>query len=172
MPYTTSICTRGIGAVHLLGAWVSRLLVTALVVAYTPIISRTLAMPSLLSGSSIWLGLGLGVLCDLEDYMHFVRQIVSRLVPDGQGSLRWCHTKPHPAARCCNVLATGCLTSARKPHLRMALCTGWGQKRSRTSSACSDGATAGVVEFRITRSLGARLNTASGTPLHCPAHNT
>ena len=25
-----------------------------------------------------------------------------------------------------------------------------------------------VVEFQIARSLGARLNTASGTPLHCP----
>ena len=42
------------------------------------------------------------------------------------------------------------------------------QKRRRTPFACSDGTTAGVVEFRITRSLGARLNTASGTPLHCP----
>ena len=45
---------------------------------------------------------------------------------------------------------------------------GWGRKRSRTSSACFVGAAASVVVFRITRSLGARLNIASGTPLHCP----
>ena len=38
---------------------------------------------------------------------------------------------------------------------------------SRTPSACSDGTTVGVFEFRITRSLGARLNTALiGTSLH------
>ena len=34
--------------------------------------------------------------------------------------------------------------------------------------ACSDGTAAGFVGFRITRSLGARLNIASDTPLHCP----
>ena len=43
---------------------------------------------------------------------------------------------------------------------------GWGKKRSRTSSACSDGAIAGVVEFRSTRSQDARCNTASDYPLH------
>ena len=42
----------------------------------------------------------------------------------------------------------------------------WGQKRSRTSSACSVGTSAGIVVFRITRSQGARHNTSSGTPLH------
>ena len=41
----------------------------------------------------------------------------------------------------------------------------WDQTRSRTPSAYSDGTSAGIVEFRITRSLGARLNTASDTPL-------
>ena len=35
----------------------------------------------------------------------------------------------------------------------------WGQKRSRTSSACSVGTSAGIVVFRITRSQGARHNT-------------
>ena len=43
---------------------------------------------------------------------------------------------------------------------------GWGQKRGWTSSACSDGTTAGVVSFRSTRSLGARLNATSDYPLH------
>ena len=36
----------------------------------------------------------------------------------------------------------------------------------RTPSTYYDGTSAGGVEFRITRSLGARLNTASDTPLH------
>ena len=44
---------------------------------------------------------------------------------------------------------------------------GWGpQKRSQTSSARSVGTTAGVVAFRSTHSLGARLNTTSDYPLH------
>ena len=42
---------------------------------------------------------------------------------------------------------------------------GWGQKRSRTSSACSDGTTTGVVPFRSTRSKDARCNITSVTPL-------
>ena len=42
---------------------------------------------------------------------------------------------------------------------------GWGQKRGRTSSARSVGTTAGVVAFRSTHSLGARLNTTSDYPL-------
>ena len=55
--------------------------------------------------------------------MHFIRQIVSRLVYDGRGSLCWCHTRPQPAAhwRCSKAVATGCTTSARKAHLRMTL---------------------------------------------------
>ena len=43
---------------------------------------------------------------------------------------------------------------------------GWRQKRGRTSSARSVGTTAGVVAFRSTHSLGARLNTTSDYPLH------
>ena len=40
-------------------------------------------------GAMRWLGLGLalGAAIDLADYMRFIRQIVSRLVYDGRGSL-------------------------------------------------------------------------------------
>ena len=63
-------------------------------------------MPSLLSGSNSWLGLGLGLgalgaLGDLADHVHFIRRMVSRLVPDGEGSLHWCHARPQPATRLC-----------------------------------------------------------------------
>ena len=57
VPYTTSICTPGIGtgeAGYIHGVWVSRLPVTALVAENTPIISRLLDIPSPLSVSSIW----------------------------------------------------------------------------------------------------------------------
>ena len=115
-------------AVHLLGAWVSRLLVTALVVmlvvAYTPIISRTLAMPSLLSGSSIWVRVRVRRCCRFSRlYMHFIRRVVSWSAHDGRGSLCWCRTRPQPAAclRWSDAVATGRTTSARKAHLRMAL---------------------------------------------------
>ena len=42
---------------------------------------------------------------------------------------------------------------------------GWGQKRSRTSSACCNGTTASVVVFWSTRSLDARLNIT--LTIHC-----
>ena len=64
VPYTTSICTPGIGtgkAGYLHGVWVSRLPVTALVAAHTPIISRLLDIPSPLSVSSIWVRVSVSV---------------------------------------------------------------------------------------------------------------
>ena len=64
VPYTTSICTPGIGtgeAGYLHGVWASRSPVTALVVVYTPIISRVLDIPSPLSPSSFWVRVSVSV---------------------------------------------------------------------------------------------------------------
>ena len=86
VPYTTSICTPGIGtgeagtytACGCLGhPWG----VTALVVAHAPISSRGLDIPSPLSPSSIWVSVSVSVrrcyrFSRLYAHMHFVRRIV------------------------------------------------------------------------------------------------
>ena len=69
------------------------------------------------------------------------------------------------------MLATGCTTSARKAYLRMTVEDGFRRGvEPRLLVLMVRLLVHGVVEFRIriTRSLGARLNAASDTPLHCP----
>ena len=64
VPYTTSICTPGIGteeAGYLHGVWASRSPVTTLVVAHTPIVGKVLDIPSPLSTSRIWVRVGVSV---------------------------------------------------------------------------------------------------------------
>ena len=148
VPYTTSICTPGIGtgkAGYLHGVWVSRLPVTALVAAHTPIISRLLDIPSPLSVSSIWVRVRVSVrrCCRFSGLYAFhssdsvavgiPRRIIAVLVSYKtttsstlallQRVGHWAH---HIRSKSTSENDTG----------------GWGQKRSRTSSACSDGTTA------------------------------
>ena len=148
VPYTTSICTPGIGtgeAGQLHGVWVSRLPVTAPVVAHTPIISRTLDIPSPLSVSSIWVRVRVSVrrCCRFSGLYAFhssdsvavgiPRRMIAVLMPHKtttsstlallQRVGHWAH---HIRSKSTSENDTG----------------GWGQKRSRTSSACSDGTTA------------------------------
>ena len=148
VPYTTSICIPGIGtgkAGYLHGVWVSRLPVTALVAAHTPTISRTLDTPSPLSVSSIWVRARVSVrrCCRFSGLYAFhssdsvavgiPRRIIAVLVSykTTTSSTRallqrvghWAH---HIRSKSTSENGTG----------------GWGQKRSRTSSACSDGTTA------------------------------
>ena len=64
VPYTTSICTPGIGteeAGYLHSVWVSRSPVTALVVVHTPASSKVLDIPSPLSPSSFWVRVSVSV---------------------------------------------------------------------------------------------------------------
>mgnify|MGYP005683873987 FL=1 len=142
---------------------------TAPVVAHTPIISRTLDIPSPLSVSSIWVRVSVSVrrCCRFSGLYAFhssdsvavgiPRRMIAVLVSYKtttsstlallQRVGHWAH---HIRSKSTSENDTG----------------GWGQKRSRTSSACSDGTTAGVVSFRSTRSLGARLNATSDYRLH------
>ena len=146
--YTTSICTPGIGtgeAGQLHGVWVSRLPVTALVAVHTPMISRTLDIPSPLSVSSIRVRVRVSVrrCCRFSGLYAFhssdsvavgiPRRIIAVLVSYKtttsstlallQRVGHWAH---HIRSKSTSENDTG----------------GWGQKRSRTSSACSDGTTA------------------------------
>ena len=68
--------------------------------------------------------------------------------------------------RCCNVLAAWGTTSARKAHLRMTL-------KDEVRRGVEPRLLVLMVRLLvllnwITRSLGARLNAASDTSLHCP----
>ena len=148
VPYTTSICTPGIGtgeAGQLHGVWVSRLRVAALPAVYTPMISRTLDIPSPLSVSSIRVRVRVSVrrCCRFSGLYAFhssdsvavgiPRRIIAVLVSYKtttsstlallQRVGHWAH---HIRSKSTSENDTG----------------GWGQKRSRTSSACSDGTTA------------------------------
>ena len=144
----------------------------ALVVAHAPILSRVLDIASPLSASSFWVRVRVSVRpCYRFSGLHAFHSSDSVAVGIRRPRFVALMSYKAPASSRLALLqlkavAAWCTTSARKAHMRMTLYDGVSQKRSRTSSACFVGTSAGIVVFRITRSQGARDNTTSGTPLH------
>ena len=143
--------------------------VTAPVVAHTPIISRTLDMPSPLSVSSIWVRVRVSVRrCCRFSGLYAFHSSDSAVVGIPRRRVAVLMSYKTTAS---STLALLQRVGHWAHHIRSKSTSendpgGWGQKRGWTSSACSVGTTASVVVFWSTHSLGARLDTTSDTPLH------
>jgi hypothetical protein len=146
VPYTTSICTPGIGtgeAGYLHGVWASRSPVMALVVAHTLIFSRVLDIPSPLSVSSIWVRVSVSVrrcyrFSGLSAFHSSDSVVVGIRRPRFVVLMTYAATasSTHALLQCCSGHWAHHIRSKSTSENDIG---GWGQKRSRTSSACSDG---------------------------------
>ena len=147
--YTTSICTPGIGTgevVYLHGVWVSGSPVTATMVAHTSITSRVLDIPPPLSPWSIWVRVSVSVRrCYRISGLYAFRSSDSVAVGIPQRRIA--------VLMACNATASSMLALLQcsghwAHHIRSKSTSendtgGWGQKRSRTWSVCSNGTIVG-----------------------------
>ena len=143
--------------------------VTALVAAHTPIISRLLDIPSPLSVSSIWVRVSVSVrrCCRFSGlYAFHSSDSVAVGIPRRRIAVLMSYKTTASSTRALLQRVGHWAHHIRSKSASENDPGGWRQKRGRTSSARSVGTTAGVVAFRSTHSLGARLNTTSDYPLH------